>query len=88
MKNAIHPNYHAVTVVRAPAGTLSRRAPPTRATCCTWKSVPIAIPFYTGKQKMMDTAGRVERFQRKYADFRKAAAALQPKRNRRRRASK
>jgi large subunit ribosomal protein L31 len=23
-------------------------------------------PFYTGKQKLMDTAGRVERFQRKY----------------------
>jgi large subunit ribosomal protein L31 len=33
-------------------------------------------PFYTGKQKMMDTAGRVERFQRKYAEFRKTAAAL------------
>jgi large subunit ribosomal protein L31 len=33
-------------------------------------------PFYTGKQKMMDTAGRVERFQRKYADFKKAAAVL------------
>jgi len=29
----------------------------------------------TGKQKIMDSAGRVERFQRKYADFRKAAAA-------------
>jgi large subunit ribosomal protein L31 len=29
-------------------------------------------PFFTGKQKLIDTAGRVERFQKKYAD--KAAA--------------
>ena len=28
-------------------------------------------PFFTGKQKLMDTAGRVERFQRKYGDYRK-----------------
>jgi large subunit ribosomal protein L31 len=28
-------------------------------------------PFFTGKQKLMDTAGRVERFRRKYAQFHK-----------------
>jgi large subunit ribosomal protein L31 len=28
-------------------------------------------PFFTGKQKLMDTAGRVERFQRKYGNYRK-----------------
>ena len=28
-------------------------------------------PFFTGKQKLVDTAGRVERFQRKYGDYRK-----------------
>jgi large subunit ribosomal protein L31 len=33
-------------------------------------------PFYTGKQKLVDTGGRVERFQRKYA--RKQAAPAQP----------
>jgi large subunit ribosomal protein L31 len=32
-------------------------------------------PFFTGKQKILDSAGRVERFQRKYADFKKTAAA-------------
>jgi large subunit ribosomal protein L31 len=32
-------------------------------------------PFFTGKQKILDSAGRVERFQRKYAEFKKAAAA-------------
>ena len=31
-----------------------------------WRCAPSAIPFFTGKQKFMDTAGRVERFQRKY----------------------
>jgi large subunit ribosomal protein L31 len=32
-------------------------------------------PFFTGKQKLVDTAGRVERFQKKYAN---AAAKKQP----------
>jgi len=31
-------------------------------------------PFYTGKQKLVDTGGRVERFQRKYARSQKAKA--------------
>ncbi|MGH9378406.1 MAG: 50S ribosomal protein L31 [Terriglobia bacterium] len=30
-------------------------------------------PFFTGKQKLVDSAGRVERFQKKYANIRKAA---------------
>jgi large subunit ribosomal protein L31 len=32
-------------------------------------------PFFTGKQKLMDTAGRVERFRRKYAHLEKNQAA-------------
>jgi large subunit ribosomal protein L31 len=32
-------------------------------------------PFFTGKQKLMDTAGRVERFRRKYAHLEKNKAA-------------
>jgi large subunit ribosomal protein L31 len=32
-------------------------------------------PFFTGKQKLVDTAGRVERFRRKYAKATEAAAA-------------
>ena len=31
-------------------------------------------PFYTGKQKLVDTGGRVERFQKRYAKANKAAA--------------
>jgi large subunit ribosomal protein L31 len=74
MKNAIHPNYHPVTVVCACGYTFKTRS--------TYKSDVLHLeicshchPFFTGKQKIMDSAGRVERFQRKYADFRKAAAA-------------
>jgi large subunit ribosomal protein L31 len=32
-------------------------------------------PFFTGKQKLIDTAGRVERFRRKYAQFESKKAA-------------
>jgi len=35
-------------------------------------------PFYTGKQKLVDTGGRVERFQRKYAKRAQATAPAQP----------
>ena len=33
-------------------------------------------PFYTGRQKLLDTAGRVDRFERKYAASRVAKKAL------------
>jgi large subunit ribosomal protein L31 len=73
MKNAIHPNYHAVTVTCACGYTFKTRS--------TYKGDVLHLeicshchPFFTGKQKILDSAGRVERFQRKYADFKKAAA--------------
>ena len=72
MKKGIHPEYHDVTVVCACGNTFKTRS--------SYKSDVLHLeicsnchPFFTGKQKLMDTAGRVERFQRKYADFRKAA---------------
>ena len=74
MKNAIHPNYHPVTVVCACGYTFKTRS--------TYKGDVLHLeicskchPFFTGKQKILDSAGRVERFQRKYADFKKNAAA-------------
>ena len=73
MKKDIHPTYHEVTVVCACGNTFKTRS--------TYKSDVLHLeicsnchPFFTGKQKLIDTAGRVERFQRKYAEFRKAAA--------------
>ena len=71
MKQGIHPNYREVTVVCACGNTFRTRS--------TYKSDVLHLeicsrchPFFTGKQKLFDSAGRVERFQRKYADFRKA----------------
>ncbi len=74
MKQGIHPNYHEVTVVCACGNAFKTRS--------TYKSDVLHLeicskchPFFTGKQKLMDSAGRIERFQRKYAGFKKAEAA-------------
>ncbi len=73
MKAKIHPQYKDVTVTCACGNTFT-----TRSTLC--KDIRVEIcsnchPFYTGKQKFVDTAGRVEKFQRKYGGeyFRKPA---------------
>jgi len=67
MREGIHPDYHAVTVHCACGNTFETRS--------TFKGPMIRVeicsnchPFFTGKQKLVDTAGRVERFQKKYAD--------------------
>ena len=63
MKKGIHPKYDNV-VVRCGCGC-------TFQTRSTAKDIHAEIcsmchPFYTGKQKYIDTAGRIERFQKKY----------------------
>ena len=76
MKAGIHPDYHEVTVHCACGSTFQTRS--------TMKGQLLKVeicsschPFFTGKQKLVDTAGRVERFRRKYAksDAGKAAPA-------------
>ena len=65
MKAAIHPNYHEVRVHCACGNSFL-----TRSTSKEDINVEICSnchPFFTGKQKLVDTAGRVERFRRKYA---------------------
>ena len=64
MKEKIHPAYHEITITCACGAQY-----PTRS---TRKSISVEIcsnchPYFTGKQKLIDTAGRVERFRRKYA---------------------
>lgn len=64
MKEGIHPKY-VEAVVRCACGE-------TFTTRSTKPEIHLEIcskchPFFTGKQKLVDTAGRVERFQRKYA---------------------
>jgi large subunit ribosomal protein L31 len=63
VKAGIHPEYVEATIVCACGETVRTRStrPEIRVEICSK-----CHPFYTGKQKIVDTAGRVERFQRKY----------------------
>jgi len=72
MKKGIHPAYQETRVVCACGETFVTRS--------TKKEVRVEIcskchPFFTGKQKLVDTAGRVERFERRYKKTKSAAAA-------------
>jgi len=63
MKEGIHPKYVEATITCA-CGNVIR-------THSTVAKIDVGIcsachPFYTGKQKFIDTAGRVERFRKKY----------------------
>jgi large subunit ribosomal protein L31 len=78
MKQGIHPNYREVTVVCACGHTFRTRS--------THKSDVLHLeicshchPFFTGKQKLIDSAGRVERFRRKYEGFKKAESGAESK---------
>jgi large subunit ribosomal protein L31 len=72
MKPKIHPEYRTITVTCSCGNTWDTRSTLARddlhVEVCSQ-----CHPFYTGKQKIVDTAGRVERFRQKYA--RKGAAA-------------
>ena len=64
MRQGIHPEYVVATVRCSCGNTFTTRS--------TRSDLRVEIcsnchPFYTGKQKLVDTGGRVERFQRRYA---------------------
>ena len=64
MKEGIHPEYKETTISCACGNVITTRS--------TRKDIKIEIcskchPFMTGKQKIIDTAGRVDRFKKKYA---------------------
>ncbi len=79
MKKGIHPNYRPVVFQDASADfmVLTRSTIQTNDTIQwedgnTYPLVKLEIssashPFFTGKQKLVDTAGRVEKFKKKYA---------------------
>jgi large subunit ribosomal protein L31 len=63
MKQGIHPKYEKTTIACVCGNTIETRS--------TAKDIKVEIcskchPFFTGKQKLVDTAGRVERFKKKY----------------------
>jgi len=63
MKEGIHPKYDKATVSCTCGNTFETRS--TRSEIRT-EICSECHPFYTGKEKMLDTAGRVDRFLRKY----------------------
>ena len=63
MKDKIHPKYEMTKITCACGNVIETRS--------TVKNIKVEIcsachPFFTGKQKLVDTAGRIERFRKKY----------------------
>ena len=63
MKEGIHPEYYETTITCACGNVINTRS--------TKKDIKVEIcskchPFYTGKQKLVDTGGRVDRFKKKF----------------------
>ncbi len=65
MKAGIHPDYHTVKVTCACGDSFETRS--THRGDIHIEICSDCHPFFTGKQKFIDTAGRVERFRRKQA---------------------
>jgi large subunit ribosomal protein L31 len=65
MKAAIHPEYQEINVTCSCGNTFKTRS--TAGHDLSLEVCSSCHPFYTGKQKMVDTAGRVDKFRRKYA---------------------
>ena len=64
MKQGIHPNYQVSKVICQCGNVFETRS--------TSKEIKVEIcsschPFFTGKQKLVDSAGRVDRYRRRYA---------------------
>ena len=64
MKDKIHPKYQDTTITCAGGNVIHTRS--------TKQNIRVEIcsschPFFTGKQKFVDSAGRVEKFQKRYA---------------------
>jgi large subunit ribosomal protein L31 len=63
MREKIHPKYEMTTITCVCGNVIQTRS--------TIKNIKVEIcsachPFFTGKQKLVDTAGRIERFRKKY----------------------
>ena len=64
MKKGIHPSYRTVRITCVCGSVLETRS--TEGKDFTIEICSECHPFYTGKQKLIDSAGRIERFRRKY----------------------
>lgn len=66
MKPNTHPEYHKIKAVCACGNEIELGSvnPEMKVEICS-----ACHPFFTGKQKLVDTAGRIEKFKKKYAGF-------------------
>ncbi len=77
MKPDIHPNYD-VTQVTCSCGNQFTTRSTAKGGQIHVETCNVCHPFYTGKQRVLDTAGRVAKFQQKYAKVQKPAKGKQP----------
>jgi large subunit ribosomal protein L31 len=78
MKKDVHPEYQECAVTCACGSTFMTRS--------TKKEIRVEIcsqchPFFTGKQKFIDSAGRVEKFKKKYGDVKNIKSIAKPKKS-------
>ncbi len=78
MKKGIHPKYVECTVTCGCGATFKTRStvPKINVEICS-----SCHPFYTGKQKFVDTAGRVDKFKRRYEKAQQLKKAREEKKN-------
>ena len=74
VKPNLHPKYHTIDVVCACGNKFQTR---TTAAAIHVEVCNACHPYYTGKQRLMDTAGRVDRFRRKYGSEQAAPPTAQ-----------
>jgi large subunit ribosomal protein L31 len=73
MKASIHPKYSEIQVTCSCGNTFTTRSTvekPLHVEVCS-----VCHPFYTGKQKVVDTAGRIDKFRQRYGNKRPGASA-------------
>jgi len=86
MKDAIHPQFNATATVTCACGNVF-------STGSTMKELHTEIcsnchPFYTGKQKLLDAAGNVDKFKKRTATATQIKAVVKPKKERKARTKK
>ena len=71
MKQGVHPQYVTTEVTCSCGNTFTTRSTAKNGSIHV-ETCNVCHPFYTGKQRVLDTAGRVAKFQQKYANVHKA----------------
>ena len=73
MKSGIHPDYEEIKVTCSCGNVFATKS--TMKKALHVEVCSLCHPFYTGKQKIVDTAGRVEKFNQKFGAMRGKASA-------------